>query len=381
MDYQRWWRSRASVEGFGEVLAAEWSRSYLAATGASTDDLVAVDPGNGFLYMFDLAGSLRDEPMAWPPRVVGVWGRTVPGVQARDRARMRGFPRPRRGEDDRGHLIAGAAGGGYDINLVPMDAALNRGWSIEGARFRALERRAAKVPGSLFFIRLAYTDHSDRPACFDVGVQAGDELHIDSFVNASSGPVTMGGSALRKSMPFPLGAELVVGCLDETALGDQLFLRGWQSGPESLTRPERSAVAGITGHVAESVAELLLDELGWRVIWHFEGPGRHGVDLVCLAPDDKVVAIEVKGTLVARHVPRLSRRELVQMSASWIDKADNPGMAELGLDSSDVYGAVVVINFADRTWRAALTTDFLNLYSVTTISGLVDLSWLEREER
>ena len=58
---------------------------------------------------------------------------------------MRGFPRPGRNGDDRGHLISCVAGGGYDINLVPMDAALNRGWFLEGERFRAMERKSAST--------------------------------------------------------------------------------------------------------------------------------------------------------------------------------------------------------------------------------------------
>jgi hypothetical protein len=33
-----------------------------------------------------------------------------------------------------------------------------------------------------------------------------------------------------------------------------------------LTRAERSAVAGATGHNAESVTETLLDQLGWHVL-------------------------------------------------------------------------------------------------------------------
>ena len=57
-------------------------------------------------------------------------------------------------------------------------------------------------------------------------------------------------------------------------------------------------LAGTTGHIAESVTEVLLDGSGWQVLWHFEGPGRHGADLVFLAPGDRVVAVEVKGTLV-----------------------------------------------------------------------------------
>ena len=83
-----------------------------------------------------------------------------------------------------------------------------------------------------------------------------------------------------------------------------------------------------------------------------------------LAPDDSVVAVEVKGTLVAGRIPRLSRRELAQMSTVWIDKSSNPGMVELGLQSQDVYGGVIAVNFADLTWRLALTSDFTTLHVV-----------------
>ncbi len=377
MNYRQWWGSSRTIPEFGERLSAAWASAYVASSGASEEDLVLVDPGNGFTYMFDLAGSVRGEPCAWGPRVVGVWGLSDPGRQPRDVSRRRGHPRPRRSDDDRGHLIAYAAGGGYDINLVPMDAALNRGWSAEGARFRELERRAAAVPGSVFFVRLVYDDETARPSRFEVGVQVEEDLHLGSFSNTSSGARQRRRSPLRQASVFPIAADLISACLDQTAPRDKLFNQAWQSGPSSLTHRERCAIAGVTGHVAESVAELLLDAIGWRVLWHFTGPGRHGVDLVFVAPDDKVLAIEVKGTLVAGRIPPLSRRELVQMSAAWIDKADNPGMAELGLDSADVYGGVVIINFAELTWRAALTPDFVSLLPVRVTEELTDLGWLD----
>ena len=377
VDYRRWWDSRRSISQFGEQLSAAWAAEYLAATGAREDDLVSVDPGNGFTYTFDLAGVLRGQPCAWEPRVVGVWGRSDPGRPSRDLTRMRGHPRPVRTDDDRGHLIAYVAGGGYDINLVPMDAALNRGWSREGARFRELERLAAAVSGSVFFVRLVYVDDTARPSCLEVGVQVGEDLRLDTFLNTSSGTRPMRLAALHRAAAFPITDDVISGCLDPAAPRDQLFSKGWKSGPMSLTREERCAVAGVTGHIAESVAELVLDALEWRVLWHFTGPGRHGVDLVVLATEGTVLAIEVKGTLVPGWIPRLSRRELAQMSAAWIDKADNPGMAELGLGSDDVYGGVVIINFADRTWRAALTADFATLLPVCDIEQLTDLGWLD----
>jgi hypothetical protein len=106
------------------------------------------------------------------------------------------------------------------------------------------------------------------------------------------------------------------------------------------------------------------------------GTGWHGVDLVLLVPGDVVVAIEVKGTLVPGRVPRLSAGEIAQMSAAWVDKVDNPGMAELGLASTDVYGGVTVVNFADLTWRAALTRDFLAFEPIRSHEQLADLTWL-----
>jgi len=183
-------------------------------------------------------------------------------------------------------------------------------------------------------------------------------------------------SGLGQAAAFHVDTSAVQACLDVSAVPDALFARGWRTGPAALTRSERRTVAGVTGHVAESVTEALLDHLGWHALWHFTGPGRHGVDLVFLAPNDVVVAIEVKGTLVRGRIPRLSSRELAQMSAAWIDKADNPGMAELGLQSGDVYGGVVVVNFADMIWRTALTAEFVTLRPVMSTTQLTDLRWL-----
>src|SRR5579859_322506 len=303
MDYQRWWQDRRSPADFGQRICDAWASQYLAASGADPADLVVVDPGNGFSYLFDLADSLSGQaPRGHPPRVVGVWGLSRPDGSGRDHGRMRGHPRPGRSGDDRGHLISCAAGGGYDINLVPMDAALNRGWSAKGSRFRALERQAAAAPGTLFFIRPLYHDGTDRPTRFEVGVQDGENLLVEVFTNSAGHPAPMRSAALRQAAVFSLDAAIVGGCLDLSSARDRLFARGWRSGPASLTRAERCAVAGVTGHIAESVTEVLLDRLDWRVLWHFTGPGRHGVDLVFVTPDGKVAAVEVKGTLTAGRI-------------------------------------------------------------------------------
>jgi hypothetical protein len=112
----------------------------------------------------------------------------------------------------------------------------------------------------------------------------------------------------------------------------------------------------VTGHVAESVVEVLLAVLGYHVLWHFTGPGRHGVDLAVLCPrGERVVVVEAKGSLRAGHWPRLSHRGLAQLSARWLDKLDNPGMANWKLCNEDVYGAVMLVNFAAMAYRAAMT--------------------------
>src|SRR5688572_22143465 len=67
-DYQQLWRSDA-VDEFAERVCDVWIAEYTASTGCPAPDIVVVDPGNGFNYVFDLAGSLTDAPCAWEPRV------------------------------------------------------------------------------------------------------------------------------------------------------------------------------------------------------------------------------------------------------------------------------------------------------------------------
>ena len=79
MEYQQRWSARASVAGFGHGLCDAWAAEYSAGAGPDPGDLVVVDPGNGFSYLFDLAGTLRGESCSRAPRVVGVWGLSQPG--------------------------------------------------------------------------------------------------------------------------------------------------------------------------------------------------------------------------------------------------------------------------------------------------------------
>ena len=111
-------------------------------------------------------------------------------------------------------------------------------------------------------------------------------------------------SDLRAAHPFPIEVSTVADCLDLDKQDDRIFRDTWTRvlAGESSRVPPR--IAPITGHVAESVAAIMLADIGFNLFWHLTGPGRHGVDLLMLDPaGGTVVAWEVKGTLAAQGVP------------------------------------------------------------------------------
>jgi hypothetical protein len=180
--------------------------------------------------------------------------------------------------------------------------------------------------------------------------------------------------ALRSARVLPLERDLISGCL---ALDDELDRRFDRACTGSLAalRPEerRGGLAGVTGHVGESIVEVVLAGHGWSPVWHFTGPGRHGVDLLLLGPGaERLVAVEVKATLRPRHWPRVPRH--VDMPI-WLDKLDNPGMAEWVVTSEDVYGAVALVSFQELGYKVALTSDFEGWLPVTDSRQLDDLEW------
>jgi hypothetical protein len=172
---------------------------------------------------------------------------------------------------------------------------------------------------------------------------------------------------------------LVARCLDLDARpSDATFATAFELTLAALDlNARRGALGGITGHVAESVVEIILEDLGWTPVWHFIGPGRHGVDLLMLGPDvERLFALEVKGTLRTGHWPRLRRGELTQMDVGWLDKSDNPAMSEWGVSSEDVCGGLALVNFADLRYKVALTGDFAAWHAVEQVAQLRTLAWL-----
>lgn len=129
----------------------------------------------------------------------------------------------------------------------------------------------------------------------------------------------------------------------------------------------------MTGEVAESVAEIILDEQGYNLFWQITTPGVHGVDLLLLSPDESVLALEVKGTLRPGTIPRLTPSRLRQMSRDWLNDPANPAMAEWSLQADDLYAAVMLVDLATPLYRLVLSSNFEHYTPVTDLAQLASL--------
>lgn len=149
---------------------------YRGRLAGEARELLEFDDGHGYRYVFDLAPNAKAESAE--SRVVVAWGRATPTNARREASRLRGFPIPPRprGEDDRGHLFAHAAGGGLDVNLFAQARELNRGWSASGRRWRSLERLALRRAGAVLVVRLLYADTTARPAALEAVLAADDGI-------------------------------------------------------------------------------------------------------------------------------------------------------------------------------------------------------------
>ena len=167
-------------EALAEHLSAAWAAAYRSRIPQSF--LLEFD-SDGARFLFDLASSVG---AAQADRTVAAWGRSRPAPRPRDVSYQRGYPSPRGRAIrrlDKGHMVAHAAGGTFGPNMFPQNRDLNRGWSADGRRYRALEREIAATPGTFFFCCLLYADDSDFPAAIDLGVLRPSGLHVERFRN------------------------------------------------------------------------------------------------------------------------------------------------------------------------------------------------------
>ncbi|WP_203716335.1 hypothetical protein [Asanoa siamensis] len=137
---------------------------------------------SGATYLFDLASAVGG---AQEDRTVAAWTVAPAVVGRRDVVYQRNFPLPPDPDGtpvDRGHLIPHLSGGEFGPNIFRQHRALNRGWSEQGKRFRALEREAA-VPGTFYFGHLVYADDSAYPVMIETGLLRNGSLHVEIFRN------------------------------------------------------------------------------------------------------------------------------------------------------------------------------------------------------
>lgn len=170
------------IEIIREEMPSAWLARYARMCEGPTNVLEV--PLKTFTYLYDFCTELELPQASREDRVVVAYGFSQSADTRRDASRLKGFP----GSDDRGdrgHLAAHAAGGGLDINVFHQDAYLNRGWSPQGKRYRAMERYCAENEGAFFFSRLIYTDATARPAEIEFGILKPDgTFWVDVFDNA-----------------------------------------------------------------------------------------------------------------------------------------------------------------------------------------------------
>ena len=118
------------------------------------------------------------------------------------------------------------------------------------------------------------------------------------------------------------------------------------------------------------MASIVLRARGYELFFDVTRHGLHGVDLLLLAPDQSVVAFEVKGTLRQGVTPRMTASALRQMSRAWLNGHDNAGMLEWSLRADDLYAGVLVVDFAASTWRVALSGDFETFAPIDSLDDL-----------
>lgn len=185
-------------------------------------------------------------------------------------------------------------------------------------------------------------------------------------------------SALRAATPITIPPSTVDDCLDLNSPSDRLFIHARRVGLASLELAERRRLNRVTGEVAESVAEVLLADVGLTVFWHITTPGVHGVDLLFLAPDESVLALEVKGTLRAGTIPRLTPSKMRQMSREWLNGPDNPAMAEWEFEADDLYAGVMTLDLALDEARICVRADFTSYLPIDDLEQLEQLASLLR---
>jgi hypothetical protein len=184
----------AAVVFLSRELPPLWLGAYRSFTRRRTE-VVSITRGD-FEFLFDdytsleAQGVVPEDPRE-EGRVVAVYGCSVPVPRRRDDHRLRGWVGATErffGKGwDKGHFIAHSIGGaviGSELNVFVQQRAMNRGWSQEGKRFRAMETYCASNAGTFCFARPIYADGSAQPTLLELGVlRRPRDLWVETFDN------------------------------------------------------------------------------------------------------------------------------------------------------------------------------------------------------
>lgn len=182
------------VELITSDLSYLWSDIY--RKNSATPSAIDRFPYGDFTFIFDDTGELiakkeihaEEVPEG---RVVAAYGVSQLNPPKRNHSRMKGYlgltskAYAHYGDDyDKGHFIANATGGPMEINFFPQKRGINRGWTVEGKRYRAMEKFIAAHPGTFVFSRPWYIDKTLRPAGLEFGyISLNGEFVSDFFEN------------------------------------------------------------------------------------------------------------------------------------------------------------------------------------------------------
>ncbi len=170
-----------------QELPVAWREAYERMTDRPTE--ICLVTSASFEYMFDdystleARGTVPRDP-SQESRLIAAFGRSNPRPRTRDDSRLRGWVGRTEAtfgrEWDKGHFIGHSIGGavdGVEANVFVQSRELNRGWSDQGKRFRAMEAHCCHNPGTFCFSRPIYDDGLSRPAVIEVGL-----LNVDGSI-------------------------------------------------------------------------------------------------------------------------------------------------------------------------------------------------------
>ena len=169
------------------VLPDLWHNKYKAMVEGDT---YIHQMNRDFSFMFDVQSQnpYQTDDDFIEDRVVVFFGLSKTSEVKRDASRMSGYLRNvfnwTDKDTDKGHFIGHSMGGGVDENLFAQKKQINRGQSVRGKVYRAMETYCATHQGTFCFSRPIYCDFSTRPFVLEYGLLKHDgTLWIEQFDN------------------------------------------------------------------------------------------------------------------------------------------------------------------------------------------------------